>query len=177
MSKFNWLSEDFLFQIKKIPDISLCLRTTNSRFSRFSSIHPFFSSIHLYRVSPSQCNLHCIFMSSVFQFSHVILIFMQRSSSRWAHNPRFYTAVIVAGIDDSRKENKGNIKKNLRKKKKKFLLSEKIRASLLYILSKLFFQNFHKSRFGSETRRADVLIFHKAIEIFQARKNSRSRNP
>lgn len=125
MSKFNWLSEDFLFQIKKIPDISLCLRTTNSRFSRFSSIHPFFSSIHLYRVSPSQCNLHCIFMSSVFQFSHVILIFMQRSSSRWAHNPRFYTAVIVAGIDDSRKENKGNIKKNLRKKKKNSSLARK----------------------------------------------------
>lgn len=65
-----------------------------------------------------QSSLHFHAFSSVFQFSHVILIFMQRSSSRWAHNPRFYTAVIVAGIDDSRKENKGNIKKNLRKKKK-----------------------------------------------------------
>lgn len=131
----------------------------------FSSIHPFFSSIHLYRVPPS-CNLHCIFMSSVFQFSHVILIFMQRSSSRWAHNPRFYTAVIAAGIDDSREENKGNIKK---RKRKNSSLVEKIRASVaVYIKQTIFPEFFQKSRFESETRRADVLIFHKAIEIFQA---------
>lgn len=90
-------------------------------------------------------------MSSVFQFSHVILIFMQRSSSRWAHNPRFYTAVIVAGIDDSRKENKGN-KKIIFVKKKNSSLGRKSELHSC-ILSKLFFQNFQKSRFESETRR------------------------
>lgn len=90
-------------------------------------------------------------MSSVFQFSHVILIFMQRSSSRWAHNPRFYTAVIVARIDDSRKENKGN-KKIIFVKKKNSSLGRKSELHSC-ILSKLFFQNFQKSRFESETRR------------------------
>lgn len=76
---------------------------------------------------------------------------MQRSSSRWAHNSRFYTAVIVARIDDSRKENKGN-KKIIFVKKKNSSLGRKSELHSC-ILSKLFFQNFQKSRFESETRR------------------------